>query len=341
MVLQAALDDCGPDDMVYFPAGVYLTGALGIHSNTEIYLDEDAILQGTCEIKDYLPRIPSRFEGIELMCYSSLLNLGAMCHGTGPNCENVLIHGKGTIASGGHVLARRVIENERKLLTEYLEKNQSLISTCENSDTIPGRVCPRLINMSNCRNVRISGLTLKNGASWNVHMIYSDHIITDHCTFVSEGVWNGDGWDPDSSENCTLFACRFFTGDDAVAIKSGKNPEGNLINRPSRHIHIFDCFSAFGHGICIGSEMSGGIEDVHIWDCDLANSYSGIEIKGTQKRGGYVRNIFVQDCVAPRVMIHSVPYNDDGVPAPAPPVFAHFRFEHVTLTGLALDHKHC
>ncbi len=114
-----------------------------------------------------------------------------------------------------------------------------------------------------------------------------------------------------------------------------------MINRPSRHIHIFDCFSAFGHGICIGSEMSGGIEDVHIWDCDLANSYSGIEIKGTQKRGGYVRNIFVQDCVAPRVMIHSVPYNDDGVPAPAPPVFAHFRFEHVTLTGLALDHKHC
>lgn len=338
--LQKALDACGQDDMVYFPAGVYLTGALTIHSNTEIYLEKNAILQGTSEAGDYLPKIPSRFEGIESMCYSSLLNLGTLNHQSGPNCENVLIHGKGTIASGGQILARHIIEDERRVLAEYLHENQSLVATCENNDTIPGRVRPRLVNMSNCKNLRISGLTLKNGASWNVHMIYSSHITTDHCTFVSEGVWNGDGWDPDSSENCAIFACRFFTGDDAVAVKSGKNPEGNLIARPSRHILIFDCNSAFGHGICIGSEMSGGIEKVHIWDCNLANSYSGIEIKGTQKRGGYVRDIFVQDCITPRVMIHSVPYNDDGIPAPAIPVFTQFRFDRITLTGLLLDHDY-
>ena len=96
-------------------------------------------------------------------------------------------------------------------------------------------------------------------------MIYCDDIQTDHCTFVSEGVWNGDGWDPDSSTNCTLFASEFFTGDDAIAIKSGKNPEGNEINRPCAHIRVFDCHSDCGHGICIGSEMSGGVEDVQIW----------------------------------------------------------------------------
>ena len=81
---------------------------------------------------------------------------------------------------------------------------------------------PRDAAGPNCRDVRITGLTLQNGASWNVHMIYSRNIVTDHCVFRSEGVWNGDGWDPDSSEDCTLFACRFFTGDDAVAIKSNK-----------------------------------------------------------------------------------------------------------------------
>lgn len=69
-------------------------------------------------------------------------------------------------------------------------------------------------------------------------------------------MWNGDGWDPNSSTNCTIFACEFCTGDDAVAIKSGKNPEGNIINRPTKHIRVFDCHSGFGHGICIGSEMS-------------------------------------------------------------------------------------
>lgn len=332
--LQRALDDCGKNDCVYFPAGVYMTGALRGHSDMEIYLDEGAVLQGTDNVEDYLPRIRSRFEGYEMECYSSVLNFGELDHTSGPNCENVLIHGKGTIASGGQMLCLRVIDSERERLREYLAANAELVATCENDHTIPGRVRPRLINLSNCRNVRISGLTLKNGAAWNLHMIYCDGIITDHCIFRSEGVWNGDGWDPDSSENCTLFASQFYTGDDAVAIKSGKNPEGNVIARPSRHIRVFDCYSAFGHGIVMGSEMSGGIEDVRIWDCDLRVSMSGLEIKATKKRGGYVKNISVRDCVIPRVMMHSVLYNDDGIGAPVPPVLSDCCFERLTLTGL-------
>lgn len=336
--LQAAIDQCGPEDEVYFPAGVYLTGSLRLHSDMALYLEENAVLQGTDCPEDYLPRIPSRFEGIEQECYSSLLNLGNLDHTSGPNCRNVLIYGKGTIASGGQPLALAVIESEREHLRDYLAANAALVATCENDHTIPGRVRPRLINMSNCENVRITGLTLKNGASWNVHMVYSRNIVTDHCAFHSEGVWNGDGWDPDSSENCTLFACRFFTGDDAVAIKSGKNPEGNIINRPTRRIRIFDCVSHFGHGIVIGSEMSGGVEDVHIWDCDLGQAMQGIEIKGTSKRGGYVRGLYLQDCTVARVLMHAVPYNDDGVPAPDQPVFEQCRFQRVRILGRSLDH---
>lgn len=339
VTLQSAINACGSDEELYFPAGEYLTGALRLHSEMAIYLDEGAVLQGTDRPEDYLPRILSRFEGTEMMCYGSLLNLGELDHDSNPNCHDVLIYGKGTIASGGQVLALRIIESEREQLKEYLSANKELVSTCENDNTIPGRVRPRLINLSNCRNIRISGLTLKNGASWNVHMIYSDNIITDHCTFISEGVWNGDGWDPDSSSNCTLFASRFYTEDDSVAIKSGKNPEGNVINRPSRHIRVFDCYSACGHGICMGSEMSGGIEDVRIWDCDLASSLNGIEIKATKKRGGYVRDIHVQDCVLPRLMIHTVGYNDDGIPAEHPPVFERCSFERLKITGRAQNHR--
>lgn len=335
--LQQAIDSCGKDDVVYFPAGIYMTGALRLHSNMEIYLEEGAVLQGTDNPEDYLPRIHSRFEGTEMECYSSLLNLGELDHTSGPNCENVLIHGHGTIASGGQSLGLRIIEEEKIRLKDYLESLGDKIKECENDNTIPGRVRPRLINLSNCRNVRISGLTLKNGACWNVHMIYCDGITTDHCTFLSEGVWNGDGWDPDSSVNCTLFASEFYTGDDAVAIKSGKNPEGNAIGRPCEHIRVFDCYSAFGHGICIGSEMSGGVNDVKIWDCDLQHSMSGLEIKGTKKRGGYVRNIQVSGCTLPRVQIHAVGYNDDGIGAPVPPVFEDCLFEDLHLTGLYQD----
>lgn len=335
--LQRAFDDCGKEDVVYLPAGIYMTGALRLHSNMEVYLEDGAVLQGTDNIEDYLPRIPSRFEGTEMECYSSLLNLGKLDHTTGPNCENVLIHGRGTIASGGQSLGLKIIEDETIRLKDYLEALGDKIKECENDHTIPGRVRPRLINLSNCRNVRISGVTLKNGACWNIHMIYCDSITTDHCTFRSEGVWNGDGWDPDSSVNCTLFASEFYTGDDAVAIKSGKNPEGNIINRPSEHIRVFDCYSAFGHGICIGSEMSGGVNDVKIWDCDLQHSMCGLEIKGTKKRGGYVRNIQVQNCILPRIQMHSVGYNDDGIGAPEVPVFEECLFENIHLTGLFQD----
>lgn len=337
--IQQAITDCGREQVVYIPAGVFMTGALKLHSDMELYLEDGAILQGTQNLEDYLPRINSRFEGTELGCYSSVLNMGELSHSSGYNCGNVVIRGKGTIASGGRVLAERIIENEREALNDYLMELGQKVLECENENTIPGRVRPRLINISNSQNVILSGLTFRDGASWNVHMIYSDHIITHDCTFHSEGVWNGDGWDPDSSSNCAIFGCRFYTGDDSIAIKSGKNPQGNEINRPCEHIKIFDCVSAFGHGIAIGSEMSGGINDVSIWDCDLIGSRYGIEVKATAKRGGYVRNISVRDCTIPRVMVHSVAYNDDGIGAGVLPVLEHYRFENLYITGCYINNQ--
>ena len=337
-VLQKALDDCTEADEVYFPAGCYLTGALNLHSHIAVFLDEGAVLQGSDDPQDYLPRIWSRFEGTEQECYRSMLNAGRLDHAAGPNCEDILLYGSGTISGGGRVLAERIIDSERERLKDYLAANAALVATCENDRTIPGRVRGRLINLSNCAHVRISGLTLQNSACWNIHMVYSDDILTDHCVLRSTGIWNGDGWDPDSSTNCTLFATVFATEDDSVAIKSGKNPQGNIIDRPTKHIRVFDCQSLYGHGICIGSEMSGGVEDVKIWDCDISESSNGIEIKGTPKRGGYVRDICVQNCSFPRLLIHAVPYNDDGVPAPQPPVFEDFRFEGLHLTGLRKEH---
>ena len=334
--IQKAIDACGQDEEIVIPSGVFRTGALRLHSNMSLYLEEGAVLLGTENPEDYLPWIPSRFEGTEMECYSSLLNLGTLDR-TKITCENVLIHGKGTIESGGRQLAVNIIESERERMKEYLSAHAELVASCENEDTLPGRVRPRLINLSSCRNVRISGLTLKNGASWNVHMIYSENIITDHCTFISEGVWNGDGWDPDSSKDCSIFACTFYTGDDSVAVKSGKNPEGNAINRPCRNIRVFDCTCRTGHGIAIGSEISGGIEGIRIYDCDLRNSAFGILIKGTRKRGGYVRDITVRDTSLPSVLVRSVNYNDDGIPAPAPPVFEHFLFERLRISGEALS----
>ena len=336
--LQKAIDACGPDACVMIPEGVYLTGALRLHSDMALCVGKGAVLMGSEAPEDYLPKIHSRFEGTEMECYQSLLNLGTLDHTAGPNCENVLIYGEGEICGGGQPLGLRIIEAERERLRSYIESLGEKVKEYENNNTIPGRARGRLINLSNCSHVRITGLTLKNGASWNVHMIYSDHIVTDHCFFQSSGVWNGDGWDPDSSTDCTLFASRFCTGDDSVAIKSGKNPEGNVIARPTKHIRIFDCFSEGGLGIAVGSEMSGGVEDVRIWDCDLVHSLYGVQIKATRKRGGYVRDIFVSDSCLSRFLICAVKYNDDGVGSDKPPVFENLGCRRVHFSGWARDY---
>lgn len=336
--IQKAIDDCKENQMVYIPEGTFMTGALRLHSDMELYLEEGAHLLGTAQVKDYLPKIWSRFEGTELFCYSSLLNLGELNHKGGYSCKNVVIRGKGTIESGGKELAKNVIRLERELMKEKIAALGDEIKQFEKPDTIPGRVRPRLINMSNCQNILLEGVTLKNGACWNIHMIYCNKIVTSNCTVFSEEVWNGDGWNPDSSNDCTLFNTRFFTGDDSVAIKSGKNPEGNEVNRPCSKIRVFDCSCAYGHGITMGSEMSGGIDDVKIWDCDMSQSMCGFEIKGTSKRGGYVRNVHILDSSCSRIMFHSVGYNNDGIGAPVPPVFKDCVFDHIAIRGEYFDH---
>ncbi len=337
LALQRAIDDCKDGECVYFPEGVFLTGALNLHSNMELYISENAEIRGSTVPSDYLPRIMSRFEGIEMECYSSLINMGNIHNRDEIVCENVLIYGGGKILGGSRPLAVNVLEDERKRLEA--DPNFEYDPECENNNTIPGRVRPKLINISCTKNVVIDNLLVGNGSCWNLHMIYSKDIVTCNCRFHSFDVWNGDGWDPDSSDNCILFNCDFHTGDDCVAIKSGKNPDGYIIGKPCTNVKIFDCRATYGHSVAIGSEMSGGIDGVYIWDCDFSKTVYGIHIKGTKKRGGYVKNVHMSNCSLARVLMRCVPYNDDGIAAPEIPVFSDCTFEDITLTGQAAIHK--
>ena len=255
--IQSAIDDCPKDGCVMIPSGTFMTGALRLHSDMELYLAKGAVLQGTSNPEDYLPRIWSRFEGTEMECYSSLLNLGVLdpegMHRADYDstfaCKNVAIRGKGTIASGGRVLAERIIASETENLKDYLASLGDKIKECEKPETIPARVRPRLINMSNCQNVELAGVTLRDGACWNIHMIYCDHVVTHGCTFYSHGIWNGDGWDPDSSSDCVIFNCVFNTGDDSVSINPVDVPaDGIRLPAISRLLHT-PCagFCATGH----------------------------------------------------------------------------------------------
>ncbi len=335
--IQAAIDSLKSGECLYVPKGRFLTGALRLHSDMEIYIAEGGVIKGSENPEDYLPKIFSRFEGYEMNCYSSLLNIGSVENRDEIKERNVKIYGGGTVEGGGYALARNVIELEKENLKKYMDSLGDEIKTYEKLDTIPGRLRPKLINISCTENFIIENIRIKNGSCWNIHMIYSKDIVTCNCDFFSHGIWNGDGWDPDSSENCTIFNCSFNTGDDCVAIKSGKNPEGNIINKPARNIKMFDLSCKSAHGFTIGSEMSGGVDGVYIWDCDMTNSKYGIEIKATKKRGGYVKNINMYNCRVSRVLMHSVGYNDDGVAAATVPLFKDCLFKNITITGESLD----
>jgi len=311
--LQSAINACPKGGVVLIPKGVFLSGALTLKSDMTLLIAKDGVLKGTANPKDYLPFNRNRFEGWEMETYASLLNAGTLDHAGPANIRNLSIRGEGTLSGGGKKLYDAT-------MALYPKKVDGL------------RARGRLILLMNAENVEISGLTIEESPCWTLHYIYSENVSI-HGLTIRSNVHNGDGIDPDSSKNSYIFDTTFDTGDDCIAIKSGKNPEGNAINRPTENVRIFDCRFTQGHGISIGSEMSGGVRNVLVEDCIAGPLLHGLQIKATPERGGFVENVTVRDCSLRQITVYTqLPYNNDGQAAPAQPFFKNFRFENIDLT---------
>ena len=307
--IQSAIDACSAGGTVLIPKGIFVSGALFLKSNMTLLIEEGAVLKGSSNEKDYLPMILNRFEGWELKTYASLLNAGTLNSNGTYNVTNLRITGGGTIAGGGKKLGDAMIA----------------------ANGIRSR--GRLICLMNCRNTSISNLTLTEPPSWTLHYIYSNNISCYNLHIQTFGIRNGDGIDPDSSTDSYIFNCTFDTGDDCIAIKSGKNPEGYFIAKPTTNVRITSCNFKRGHGISIGSEMSGGVKNVLVQDCKAGALINGMQIKGTKERGGYVKNVTVTDCELMKITVFSaLNYNNDGEAAPEIPTFDNFVFKNINLS---------
>jgi polygalacturonase len=306
--IQAAIDACPVNGVVEIPRGVFLSGALYLKSDMTLHLAADGVLKGSAVPADYAPMIRNRFEGWELETYASLINAGSIDRGDFPKIRHISIRGEGKISGGGNTLAQAIIATHG----------------------LRGR--GRLICLMNAQDVEIQGLTLEEPPCWTLHYIYSEN-VTCHDLTINSNVRNGDGIDPDSSRNSYIFNCAFSTGDDCIAVKSGKNPEGNVVNRPTENVLIADCRFDRGHGISIGSEISGGIRGVRVEDCVAGKLLYGMQIKATKDRGAFVEDVVVRDCDLQMITILTdLPYNNDGQPASEQPYFRNFRFSHIDLT---------
>jgi polygalacturonase len=311
--IQAAIDACPVGGVVRIPAGVFLSGALFLKSDMTLEIAKGGVLKGSAAIADYEPFILNRFEGWEMKTCASLLNAGTLDRHGPANVRNLSIRGAGTLSGGGAALSNAV------------------------RSAFPGREGlrsrGRLILLMNAENVEVAGLTLEESPCWTLHYIYSENVSIHGLTIRSD-VLNGDGIDPDSSRNSCIFNCSFDTGDDCIAIKSGKNPEGNEVNRPTENVRIVDCRFVRGHGISIGSEISGGVRDVLVEDCTAGELLHGLQIKATKDRGNVVENVTVRDCDLRKISIlTALNYNNDGAPAPEQPYFRNFHFSDIDMTA--------
>jgi polygalacturonase len=307
--IQNAIDACTKNGTVYIPAGVFVSGALYLKSNMTLYIAEGGTLKGSTEVSDYYPMLLNRFEGWEMKTLASLLNAGTLDRNEKYNVVNLSIEGKGTIYGGGSTLGNAMIKEMG----------------------IRGR--GRLICIMNGQHINIQGLRIENAPCWTIHYIYSNQVTLHDLNIISTAR-NGDGIDPDSSTDSYIFNCSFSTGDDCIAIKSGKNPEGYTIGKPTRNVRITNCDFVKGHSLAIGSEMSGGVSDVFIQDCTIGNLMHGLQIKATKDRGGYVRNVIARDCDLLKITLYTeINYNNDGAAAPTLPLLSDMEFSNLNLTA--------
>lgn len=271
--IQRAIDLCPENGTVKIPAGTFVSGALFLKSNMTLYLEEGARLVGSSNISDY-PIKGFPYEGLDQLCYSSLINTYAV-----PN-ENIVIEGKGIIDGNGKAIWRDELEN----------KNAKRGRTA----------CLR-----NIKNLKISGVIFWNSPAWCLHIVYCENVkiegIEVHSKYDEAGIaydiFNADGIDVDSCQNVSIRNSLVESEDDCIAIKSGRNEEGRRVGIPSKNIIVDNCRFTSGFGVAIGSEMSGGVEDVFVRNCKFKNAFSIASIKAIRGRGNYIRNIHYENCI--------------------------------------------
>ena len=196
---------------------------------------------------------------------------------------------------------------------------------------------PQLVNLNNCDRILIEDVTLTNSPFWIIHPVFCENLIVRRARMVSRGP-NTDGCDPESTKNVLIEGCYFDTGDDCIAIKSGRNADGRKWNIPSENIIVRNCHMKDGHGgVVVGSEISGGFKNLFIENCtmDSPEQDRAIRIKSNTCRGGiveniYARNIKVGECKDAILRINLKYESDENCNRAYDPIVKNVYIENVT-----------
>jgi polygalacturonase len=285
--------------VVVIPAGEWLTGKIHLKSNVNLRLNKGAVLLFSENPNDYLPAVHSTWEGMECYNYSPLIYAY--------ECKNVAITGEGEVKAQMNVWKQWFTRPKPhmesiKRLYNLASQYTPVIERQMVNDTAHLR--PQFIQFNRSENILLEGITITNSPFWTIHPYLCKNVVIRKVNVYAHG-HNNDGIDPEMSQNVLIEDCTFDQGDDAIAIKSGRNPEGWRLKMPSKNIIIRNCLVKNGHQlVAIGSELSGGIENVFINNCEVvdgAKLFHLLFIKTNERMGGFVKNIHMSNVKSGKV----------------------------------------
>ena len=277
--------------IVVVPSGEWLTGKIHLKSNVNLHLDEGAVLLFSARPDDYLPAVYTTWEGMECYNYSPLVYAF--------QCQNVALTGPGKLKAKMDVwkvwFSRpRGHMNSLKRLYNLASNDIPVEERTMVNDSAHFR--PQFVQFNRCDKVLIDGISIVNSPFWTVHPYLCTNVIVRNLNIYAHG-HNNDGIDPEMSRNVLIENCVLDQGDDAISIKSGRNQDAWRLHTPSKNIVIRKLTVKNGHQlVALGSELSGGIENVLIDSCEVldgAKLNHLLFIKTNERRGGFVKNIYM------------------------------------------------
>ncbi|AGA79327.1 glycoside hydrolase family 28 protein [Echinicola vietnamensis] len=328
--IKSAIQACAEagGGKVVVPPGDYPTGPIYLESNVNLHLEKDARLMFSTDPKDYLPLVYTRWEGVELMNYSPLVYAFEE--------ENIAITGEGILDGQANETnwwpwkgKTQYGYTEGDPQQEDADKRHALFQMAEDGVPVEERkfgegfyLRPQFVQPYRCKNVLVEGVKIVNSPMWILNPVLCENVTIEGVTVESHGP-NSDGCDPESSKNVLIKDCYFNTGDDCIAIKSGRNADGRRINVPSENIIIQNCKMADGHGgVVIGSEISGGVRNVFAENCEMNSPHldRALRIKTSSMRGGIIEDIYLRNIdvgqIAQQVVRVNMFYEDSGAYVP-------------------------
>lgn len=306
-VLQHLIDSCsahGGGTVIVESGTHFMDGPLEMKSDVCLHLRDGATLLFSDNPDDYLPAVLSRWEGTELYNRSSMVH----AHGQ----KNFAITGEGTavINANGGRMARWGMPGGDPDFKENIHGTHGVTPEKADVDRLrtmgdeltpveqrqfgkEAKLRPCAVEFNACRQILIDGITLKNSPFWCIHPLYCEDVTVRNVTIDSHFP-NNDGCDPESSNRVLIENCIFRTGDDAIAVKAGRDADGRRVNRPSENIVIRNCkFYSKCNGLCIGSEMSGGVRNVYMKNIEIGDVKNALLFKSNLDRGGYIENVYI------------------------------------------------